>query len=262
MAPSAATASIRLRRCDDNALFERYRRTRDPADREALVERFRALALHLSRRYHARGEREDLEQIACLALLKAIDRYDPSKGVAFSSFAVPTIIGELKRYFRDCGWSVRVPRSLQELNLRIANTTEALSPELGRAPTVQELAERCQATPEQVVEALGLSSAHRADSLDAPAGAGAGEEQQTRLGTIAHEDSGYIEAECAADVDRLLSHLPAREQAIVRLRFHHDLTQREIADLVGLSQMHVSRLLRSALDELHQRAAADTHPPA
>src|SRR4051812_3795996 len=144
MALGAAPDAIRLRRCDDHALFERYGRTRDPADKEALVERFQALALHLSRKYHARGEREDLEQIACLALLKAIDRYDPSKGIAFSSFAVPTIIGELKRYFRDCGWSVHVPRSLQELNLRIAVATEALSPELGRAPTVQELAERCE----------------------------------------------------------------------------------------------------------------------
>jgi DNA-directed RNA polymerase specialized sigma subunit len=104
---TATTDTLRLRRCDDHAVFERYRRTHDPADKELLVERFRALALHLSRRYHSRGEREDLGQIACLALLKAIERYDPSKGVAFSSFAVPTIIGELRRYFRDCGWSVR-----------------------------------------------------------------------------------------------------------------------------------------------------------
>src|SRR3954454_2903107 len=140
MGCTATTDTIRLCRCDDHALFERYRRTHDPADQEALVERFRALALHLSRKYHSRGEREDLEQIACLALLKAIERYDPAKGVAVSSFAVPTIIGELKRYFRDCGWSVRVPRSLQELNLRLGTAMEALSPEFGRAPTVEELA--------------------------------------------------------------------------------------------------------------------------
>jgi RNA polymerase sigma-B factor len=256
MALGAAPDAIRLRRCDDHALFERYGRTRDPADKEALVERFQALALHLSRKYHARGEREDLEQIACLALLKAIDRYDPSKGIAFSSFAVPTIIGELKRYFRDCGWSVHVPRSLQELNLRIAVATEALSPELGRAPTVQELAERCEETPEHVVEALNLTSAHRADSLDAPMTAG--EDREPRMATLAHDERGYIEAERAADVDRLLASLPAREQAILRLRFHEDLTQREIADCVGLSQMHVSRVLRAALDELRTLVETDT----
>src|SRR3954468_3418152 len=138
MALGAAPDAIRLRRCDDHALFERYGRTRDPADKEALVERFQALALHLSRKYHARGEREDLEQIACLALLKAIDRYDPSKGIAFSSFAVPTIIGELKRYFRDRGWTVRVPRSLQELQARVEEAAEEMVGELGRYPTAEE----------------------------------------------------------------------------------------------------------------------------
>jgi len=255
MAPHLTTDAMRLRRCEDNALFERYRRYRDPSDRELLVERFRALALHLSRKYHSRGERDDLEQIACLALLKAIDRYDPSKGVAFSSFAVPTIIGELKRYFRDCGWSVRVPRSLQELNLRITSLTEQLSPVLGRAPTVEELAQRCETTPEHVVEALSLGSAHRADSLDAPTGTD--EERQPRMATISYDESGYADAERAADVERLLTTLPAREQAIVHLRFHQDLTQREIADRVGLSQMHVSRLLRSALDDLRQLAEVD-----
>ena len=189
------------------ALFERYRRHRDPADRELLVERFRALALHLSRKYHSRGERDDLEQIACLALLKAIERYDPSKGVAFSSFAVPTIIGELKRYFRDFGWSVRVPRSLQELNLRITAATEALSLTLGRAPTVEELAERCETTPEHVVEALSLGSAHRADSLDAPTGRD--DHLWPRIATISYDEPGYAEAERAADVERLLAHPPA-----------------------------------------------------
>src|SRR5215218_7711935 len=256
MPPRIAEKSIRLARCDSQALFERYRRTGDPADKEALVERFQALALHLSRKYHSRGEREDLEQIASVGLLKAIDRYDPSKGVAFSSFAVPTIIGELKRYFPDCGWSVRVPRSLQELNLRITAATEQMSPVLGRSPTVEELAERCETTPEHVVEALSLGSAHRADSLDAPTRTD-GDDSETRMATISYEESGYAEAERAADVDRLLSTLPARERAIVQMRFHNDLTQREIADRVGLSQMHVSRLLRAALDDIRRLAEAD-----
>jgi RNA polymerase sigma-B factor len=260
MASQLMTDAIRLRRCEDSELFERYRRDRDPADRELLVERFRALALHLSRRYHSRGERDDLEQIACLALLKAIDRYDPAKGVAFSSFAVPTIIGELKRYFRDCGWSVRVPRSLQELNLRITAATEQMAPVLGRAPTVEELAERCETTPEHVVEALSLGSAHRADSLDAPTGTD--DDRQPRMATIPYDESGYAEAERAADVERLLRCLPRREQAIVHMRFHNDLTQREIADRIGLSQMHVSRLLRAALDDLRRLAEAEDRAAA
>jgi RNA polymerase sigma-B factor len=257
MALGAAPDAIRLRRCDDHALFERYGRTRDPADKEALVERFQALALHLSRKYHARGEREDLEQIACLALLKAIDRYDPSRGIAFSSFAMPTILGELKRYFRDRGWAVRVPRSLQELQARVDEAAEEMLGELGRYPTAEELAERCETTAEAVLEARGLMTAHRPESLDRPAG---DDGTESLGGVIGTDDPGFVEAERAADLDRLFSALTPREREILRLRFDEDLVQRDIAERLGLSQMHVSRLIRQAIEKLQAAADRQTAP--
>ena len=187
--------------------------------------------------------------MASLGLLKAIDRFDPSRGIAFTSFAVPTIVGELKRYFRDLGWSVRVPRSLKELAARVTSATDGLTRELGRPPTVTEIAERCETTSEMVLEARALTTAHRAASLDVPVD---GEQTSTRLETVPFEDDGFGRAERAADLDRLLSRLPPREQRLLRLRFFDDLTQREIAERLDLSQMHVSRLIRTAIDELRE----------
>src|SRR4051794_30238935 len=152
----------------DAALLERYRLDRDPGDREALVERFLPLAHHLARRYGNGSEREDLEQVAALGLVKALDRYDPSREIAFTSFAVPTILGELKRYFRDLGWSVRVPRALQELAASVEVAVEELTQELGSTPTTSQIAGRCGASVEHVLEARALGSAHFADSLDRP----------------------------------------------------------------------------------------------
>jgi RNA polymerase sigma-B factor len=238
----------------DAALLARYARDRDPADRERIFERFHPLALHLSRRYQAAGERQDLEQVAALALLKAIDRYDPRRGVAFSTFAVPTIVGEIKRYFRDLGWSVHVPRSAQELAQRLPGASEELTRERGRAPTVAELAAYCDTTVEAIVEARGLATAHRADSLDVPC---AGEDGRTPRGElIPVYDDGFARAEHRVDLERLLADLPQRDREIVRLRFLCDLTQSQIADRIGISQMHVSRILRAAIAELEARAHA------
>jgi RNA polymerase sigma-B factor len=230
------------------ALLERYHHRREREVRDELATRFLPLALSLSRRYHNASQREDLDQVAALALLKALDRFDPTRGIAFSTFAVPTIVGELKRYFRDCGWVVRVPRSLQELTARLDTATERLARELGRLPTVAELAESCETTTEDVLEARAAASAHFPDSLDTPIRDGA--ESMTRIDRIPSEDGGYVRVECAADLDRLLATLPAREAAILRLRFHGDLTQAQIGEHVGLSQMQVSRLIRKAIDAL------------
>ena len=250
MAPdvlAAAPRSARACRHADAGLLERYFLQRDPRDREALVQRFLPLARQLSRKYASISESEDLEQVASLGLLKAIDRFDPSRGIAFTSFAVPTILGELKRYFRDHGWSVRVPRSLKELVARVESAADDLARELGRPPTVAEIARRCETTSELVLEARALRTAHRAASLDVPVN---DENVATRLETVAAEDEGFGRAEQTVDLDRLLAHLPQRERTLLRLRFHEDLTQQEIAQRLGLSQMHVSRLIASSIAEL------------
>jgi RNA polymerase sigma-B factor len=216
------------------------------------VARHQALALHLSRKYRSQGEREDLDQIASLALIRAVDRFDPTRGIAFSSFAVPTILGELKRYFRDHGWSVRVPRSLQELDQRLLAATEHLSRELGRTPTPNELAERCGTSVEQVLEARLLATAHYAESLDVPVEDGGPRTANDRA--MRQDEAGYDQVETAADVDALLVQLSARERMIVTMRYREDMTQREIADRVGLSQMHVSRLLSRSVQQLRRIA--------
>jgi RNA polymerase sigma-B factor len=255
MAPVVAAPRRDLGRNEDvTPLFERYRATGDPEALEVLVQRFLPLARHLARRYGAGSEREDVEQVAALGLVKAIERFDPDRGLAFTSFAMPTILGEVKRYFRDLGWSVRVPRSLQELAPRVSKATEVLTAELGRTPTAEEVAERCEVTVEQMLEARATVSAHRADSLDRPYN---DEEDLSRGDLIGGPDPGYRRVEQVADLDRMLARLPEREKKIVRLRFENDLTQREIAEHVGLSQMHVSRLLRDALTTLATEAPDD-----
>jgi RNA polymerase sigma-B factor len=236
----------------DAALFNRFRRDRDPAAREALVERYTPLARHLARRYRGQAESEDLEQVALLALVKAIDRFDPDRGIAFTSFAVPTVLGEVKRYFRDLGWVVRVPRSVQELKQRLDREVEAMTSTLGRAPTPIELAERTETTVEQVIEALSAASAHYPDSLDRPANE-EGDPLMDRLG--GHDDPGYARAEDAFFLGSMLDVLDDRERAILRLRFVQDLTQAEIGRRLGISQMHVSRLARQAITTLQANAS-------
>jgi RNA polymerase sigma-B factor len=254
--PRESQRSARTR--EDRRLLERYHADGDPAAREALVERFLPLARQLARRYQRGSEAlDDLVQVASLGLLKAIERFDPERPTAFSSFAVPTILGELKRHFRDRGWSVRVPRDLQELAVRVEREGEALSRELGRAPSVAELAERVGVTSEQVLEAREAGAAYRAVSLDRPRDDD--EEGEGPADQFGAEDPGYGLAEDAATVERLMRVLTDREREVLRLRFAEDLTQSEIGERVGVSQMHVSRIIRQSIARL-QEAAGEERP--
>jgi RNA polymerase sigma-B factor len=220
-----------------------------------LVERFLPLARQIARRY-ARAEEpfDDLFQVACLGLLKAIDRFDASRDVAFSSYAVPTILGEIKRYFRDRSWAVRIPRDLQELALRLESNVADLSATLHRTPTVEELADALGVDEEHVLDALGASSAYRAVSLSTPHGNDA-EAGETVGDTIGCTEDGFGLAEHRATLDRLLQCISPRDREVLRLRFEDDLTQAQIGRLTGISQMQVSRILRTSLARL--RAVAE-----
>ena len=239
-------------RMEDDRQFARLR-TGDPAARDALTERFLPLARSLARRYARSGEpMDDLVQVASLALVKALDRYDPAQGTAFSSYAVPTIVGELKRYFRDRTWMVRPPRALQELTLRVEHTIAGLSHELNRAPTVAEIATALDSSQEQILEALQARDGRGGVSLDAPR---VGDEDHPALqDTLGSLDGGFIAAESRATLDSVMAGLSPRSREVVRLRFEQDLTQAQIGQLVGVSQMQVSRLIRQALG--HMRDAA------
>ena len=241
---------------EDRRLLERYHRDGDAAARDALVERFLPLARQLARRYQRAGEPlDDLVQVASLGLLKAIDRFDPARETAFSSFAVPTILGELKRHFRDKGWSVRVPRDLQELAVKVDRVGEEMSRELARAPTPKEIGERVSASAEQVLEAREAAGAYRAVSLDRPRGGEDEDDGHELSDAFGIEDPGFARAEEAATVERLMRVLSDREREVLRLRFSEDLTQSEIGRRVGVSQMHVSRLIRQSVARL--RAIAE-----
>jgi RNA polymerase sigma-B factor len=215
------------------------------------VERFMPLALHLARRYPSGAEREDVAQVAALALVKAVDRFDPEMGVAFTSFATPTILGEIKRYFRDYGWSVRTPRALQDLMLRVERLTGDLTAQLGRSPTPSEVAQSLDVSVERVLEALASASAHRPLALE-PTRDGNAE----RYELAADEERGFARVDDALAVDSMLDLLPERDRVVVELRFRHDLLQREIADLLELSQMQISRILTHAIATLRELAAA------
>jgi RNA polymerase sigma-B factor len=235
---------------NEDDLLVRYHRDRDPTVREELAQRFMPLARRLAARY--RGDREPLEdlvQVASLGLVKAIDRFDPERGVAFSSYAVPTILGELKRHFRDRGWSVRVPRELQERIARVDQTIAELPGKLGRAPSVNEIAERMEVDPEEVLEAMEAGHAHHAMSLDAQAASEEGEgiPLTERLGT---SDPGFDTVEYGEAISDALHSLSERDRMVLHLRFVEDMTQTEIAERVGVSQMHVSRILRGAVEQL------------
>lgn len=234
--------------------FISYARDRDAASREQLVAAHLGLAEYLARRFANRGEPlDDLVQVASLGLIKAVDRFDPERGVEFSTYATHTIVGELKRHFRDKGWAIRAPRRMQELYLRLGKVVGTLGQELGRSPTIAELAAEVKVSEEEVLEALEAGQAYRSTSLDAPAGNEEGETLGTRLG---EEDPSLEDAESRATLSPLLAQLPSRERLILHLRFFEGLTQSEIATRLGISQMHVSRLLARSVAQL--RSAADT----
>jgi RNA polymerase sigma-B factor len=247
---AARSPSDTSRAREDRALFERYRDEHDPVDRELLVERYLPLARQLANRYRSPHEPfDDLFQVAALGLIKAIDRFDPTRGIAFSSFAVPTVLGEIKRYFRDRTWSVRVPRDLQELSLRVDRATSDLTLELQRQPTVPEISAQVGASVEEVLEALHAGGAHRAVSLDAPRASG--DDAGSTLGeTVPIEDTRLRRAEDRAALAQLMRRLTPREREVLLLRFVADLTQAEIGARIGRSQMQVSRIIRQALGRL------------
>jgi RNA polymerase sigma-B factor len=253
-APTEVEQSAVSRADADRLLFERLADRRDPLDREVLVERFLPLARSIAARYQHRGEPfEDIFQVACIGLVKAIDRYDIARGRAFSSYAVPTIAGEIKRYYRDKTWSVRVPRDLQELTLRVDRARQELETELARSPTVGELAHRLDVDEEDVIEALQARHAKGSVSLDAPS---SDEDDDDTLGErVGTEEEGYRLAEHRTDLATLTRTLTPRERLVLRLRFEHDMTQQEIGDRIGVSQMQVSRILRTAMARLHEQAS-------
>ena len=250
--PASARRGGRARIQEDLRLLERYHREDDKAARDALVERFLPLARQLARRYERQDEPlDDLLQVASMGLVKAIDRFDPSRGTAFSSFAVPTILGELKRYFRDVGWAVHVPRGMQERALEVNRAVSELSRTLSRSPTPAEIAEFTELALEEVLEAMEAATAYDSVSLEAPRSNGDGDgdagEVVDRLGG---EDPGYELAEYSATIAPQLRALPERDRRVLHLRFVEDLTQSEIAERIGVSQMHVSRLIRKALEQV------------
>jgi RNA polymerase sigma-B factor len=237
----------------DRLLFER-RDAGDRAARDELIERFLPLARSVARRYERPGEPlEDLVQVASLALVKAVDRFDTSRGHAFTSFAVPTIVGELKRHFRDRTWTVRPPRAVQELTLRVESAAVRLSQQLDRAPTVSELAAAIGVTDEAVMEAIHARGGRRGLSLQATAGAGQ-DDPPALQDTLGASDDGFARAEDRAVLDGLLGCLRPRERMVLRLRFEQDLTQAEIGALLDVSQMQISRIIRHALEQLRHVA--------
>jgi RNA polymerase sigma-B factor len=256
------SSAMRTRRCDagrlraERALLERYLQRRDPGDREMLVERFLPLARALARRYQRTGEPfDDLFQVACLGLVKAIDRFDLDRDVAFSTYAVPTIMGEIRRYLRDSTWSVRVPRALQELTLRVDKNVIELASDLHRQPTVAEIARAAAATQEQVLDALQAAGAYRATSLDTPR-AGEDEACDTLGDTVASTEQGFGLAEDRATLAQLLRAITPREREVLHLRFEENLTQRQIGQRIGVSQMQTSRIIRHSIARLRTAARA------
>ncbi len=236
---------------DPRQLFIRWQRGGDEAAREELVRRFMPLARSLARRYGRSSEPfEDLLQVASLGLLKAMDRYDVDRGHPFQSFAVPTILGEMRRYFRDSGWAVHVPRGAQERALKVRDAQERIANERGHVPTANQLAQYLEFDTEEVIDALQAIQAYETVSLDAPR-PGADDDAGASYGdSIGGEDERYELVELDATVAAVLGHIPARERLILKMRFVEDLTQTEIAERVGISQMQVSRLLRRSLDQL------------
>lgn len=234
-------------------LWIEFVRTRDGALRDRLVSENIGLARRLAHRFAHRGQPyDDLAQVASIALIKAVDRYDPDRNVAFSTFATGTIIGELKRHFRDRGWAVRAPRRIQELYLELGAVTETLGHQLGRSPTVAELAEAADCSEEAILEAMEAGQGYRSASLDAP-GAGS-----VSLGDrLSSEDIGTSLVEERSVLEPALAELPERSRQIIKLRFIDGLTQSEIATQIGISQMHVSRLLAASLAQLREAFRSD-----
>jgi RNA polymerase sigma-B factor len=260
--PTAVAApghlELRIANRSERELFNRARQG-DQRSREELTTRFMPLARSLALRYQRSGEPlDDLLQVASLGLVKAIDRFDPARDIAFSSYAVPTILGEIKRYFRDRTWAVRVPRGLQELSMRVDRAVGSLSEELRRSPSIKEIAAAVSASEEDVLEALQAGGAYRAVSFEAPTG-GSGGDAATLADSVGVDEDGFDRAEERATLDALLEAVGAREREVLRMRFEEDMTQAEIGAAIGVSQMQISRIIRQALQRLRD-AAVELEP--
>jgi RNA polymerase sigma-B factor len=249
-------------RPDDKILLRRYHEEGDLQAREQLIEQYMSLVRSLARRYSYRGEQlEDLVQIGAIGLIKAIDRFDVERGVELTTYATPNIIGEIKRHFRDKGWAVRVPRGLQELNVQLSRLMETLTVELGRSPTIPELAQASGSQEEDVLEALESGRAYSSLSLSQGSG-GDGEEDLDPMESLGTEEHQYEVSEDRAVLAPGFRVLDERERHILQLRFFDGLTQSQIAQQVGISQMHVSRLIRRSLEKIREEIAADEEPAA
>jgi RNA polymerase sigma-B factor len=246
-------------RIDDKILLRKYHEEGDLHAREQLIEQYMSLVRSLARRYSYRGEQlEDLVQIGAIGLIKAIDRFDIERGVELTTYATPNIIGEIKRHFRDKGWAVRVPRGLQELNVQLSRIVEQLTVQLGRSPTIPELATASGAQEEEVLEALESGRAY--SSLSLSSGGGDGEDDMDPLESIGTIEHQYEVSEDRAILAPGFRALDERERKILQLRFFDGLTQSQIAQQVGISQMHVSRLIRRSLEKIRAEIAADEEP--
>jgi RNA polymerase sigma-B factor len=249
-APRDKAAAIR----HEQLLFSRYQSDGDLAARRELIERYLPLARSLARRYEGRGESfDDLVQVASLGLVKAIDRFEAERGLSFSSYAVPTMLGELRRYFRDTGWALHVPRAMQERVLKVNAAVEHLSGELGSSPSPQQVADELDMPVEEVLEAMEANTAYATSSLDTPLRS-RDDDSQTVAETVGAADDRFELIEGRASISHALKSLPERERLILHLRFVEDLTQSEIAQRIGVSQMHVSRLIRQALEQVRLAA--------
>jgi RNA polymerase sigma-B factor len=247
---TALTSDTHVARLAELERFREYRRTGDSRIRDELVQDGQGIVVGLARRFRDRGaELDDLVQVAQIGLLHAIERFDPERGVPFIGFATPTVLGELRRHFRGV-WSVKVPRSLQEATQRLRPAVGELQHELGRSPTMSEIADRLGISIEQVIEAIDASSAFRVRSIDVPLSSEAG--GSSLASSLADVDAGdgFARVDAKEYIDKLLPILSPRSRRIIELRFYENLSQTEIGELVGMSQMHVSRLLRQALLEL------------
>ena len=247
----------------DKALLRRYHEQGDLAAREQLIEQYMSLVRSLARRYSYRGEQlEDLVQIGAIGLIKAIDRFDVNRGVELTTYATPNIIGEIKRHFRDRGWSVRVPRGLQELNIQLSRLIEELTVEHGRSPTIPELAKAASVTDEEVLEALESGRAYSSLSLSAGGGGHDDDGELDPLESLGTEEHQYEVSEDRAVLAPGFRVLDERERKILHLRFFEGLTQSQIAQQVGISQMHVSRLIRRSLEKIRDEIASDERAAA
>jgi RNA polymerase sigma-B factor len=251
-----------MTRIDDKILLRRYHEDGDLQAREQLIEQYMSLVRSLARRYSYRGEQlEDLVQIGAIGLIKAIDRFDLDRGVELTTYATPNIIGEIKRHFRDKGWSVRVPRGLQELNVQLSRLVEQLRVQLSRSPTIPELAKAAGVEEEQVLEALESGRAYTSLSLSV-GGGGGDDDDLDPLESLGTEEHQYEVSEDRAVLAPGFKALDERERKILQLRFFEGLTQSQIAQQVGISQMHVSRLIRRSLEKIRDEIAADEEAPA